>query len=108
MIKNATDDEIKAATQNVADAINEAGDAIVNGHAETKAVVVSGVIILTYDDGAITTRISGLVDKTKLYGSLVEAILSIHEIDKALNAVQSGLENAAFVEKLTSGVRSDN
>ena len=108
MIKNATSDEIKQASLNVADAVNEAGDAIVNGHNKTKASVVSGIVILTFEDGNISTRIAGLVDKTKLYGSLIEAVLSIHEIDKALNLVQAGIQQAALFEKYSTPERTDN
>ncbi len=101
MIKDASQDEVKQATLNVTDAVNEAGDAVVNGHPETGAVATSAAVIVTYEDGNITTRIAGLVDKTRLYGALVEAILSIHELERANLMARMEAEHAAFIEKYT-------
>lgn len=104
----ATDDDKQSANGRVAQALTEALDAAVNGAQGTGAIATSAVVIVEYDNGELTTRIAGLINKNHLYGALREAEFSIHEIEKALNRAEDNARDIAMVEKYMTDVRSDN
>lgn len=107
-MKLATTDDIKGATENVIEASNEALKAAVAGHPATGAPCTSTLIIQVHGDGNLTTRIAGLVAKNQMFGALVEAILSVHEVERnaSLNEVMASSD--ALYEKLQTKERTDN
>jgi len=108
MMKTASQDDINQASRNVADAFNDALTIALNGHTETEAPVTSAVIIQVHADGNITTRIAGLVAKTQLLGALVEAILSIHDVERSAVLGEVIASQDAFYEKHFTKERTDN
>lgn len=106
--RKATDAEIKQAQQNVCDAVSESLTNTVSGHPDTASPVVSCVSIMVFNDGNVTTRISGLVAKVTLMGALTESILSLHELEKFQNDAAIHASVTALAEKATTKRRTDN
>lgn len=107
-MQTATDDDIIAANKNVASALNDSLTQAINGHPDTEATCTATVCVQIYDDGNITTRIAGLVNKNQLFGAMVEAILSIHEFDKANEGAKIEATLIAYAEKRLTDDRTDN
>lgn len=101
-------DEKERANANVVDAVNDALLRAVSGHPDTGAMSTSAVTIQVYADGNVSTHIAGLVDKVQIFGALVEAILTVHEVERnaALNMVMASSD--AFYEKMATKERTDN
>lgn len=107
-LKVADAKEVQEAINNVSRALTDAVKIALNGHLDTGAKVTSVVIIQIHDDGNITTRIAGLVNKNQLFGACVEAILSVHEFDKAGADAKMLTSVMAQAEKFSTGERTDN
>lgn len=107
-MQKATPEERRMANERVTEGLTEALNSAVNGDCQTGARLVSAIVIVAYDDGNVTTRIAGLINKNHMFGALTEATLSIHELDKALVRAEHQASDIAMVEKYTTDVRSDN
>lgn len=108
LLRKATNAEIEQARQNVVDAISDALTASVSGHPDTASPVVSSVNVMVFNDGNVTTRISGLVNKVTLMGALNEAILSLHELEKSQADAAVSAAFSAMGEKAVTKDRTDN
>ena len=107
-IRTATDDEVAKARANVTDSINDALTAAVSGNSGTGSPAVSSITVMIYNDGDVETRIAGLVNKVTLFGALVEAILSLHELDKSQADAALYASVSALAEKAVTKRRTDN
>jgi IMP cyclohydrolase len=107
-MKLADENDVRNANDNVIEAADDAVKTAVDGHPATQALATSTVIVQVYADNNITTRIAGLVNKNQLFGALVEAILSIHEVDRNAALGEVLKVQDAFYEKLGTDERTDN
>lgn len=107
-LRTVTKKELREALENVTDAVSDTLTYVVNGHPDTGSQAVSAVNVVVYNDGNVTTRISGLVNKVTLFGALVEAILSLHELEKANQVNEISAIVDALAEKELSNDRTDN
>lgn len=108
LLRIATDDEIKIARKNVTDAVSDALTCSVSGHPDTGSPAVSSINVMVFNDGNVTTRISGLVNKVVLMGALTEAILSLHELEKSQADAAIQASFSAMAEKVGTHERTDN
>lgn len=107
-MKIANQDDVNQASENVIEAANDALKTAVAGHPATGAKATSTVTIQVYADNNVTTRIAGLVNKNQLFGALVEAILSIHDVERSAALGEVMESSDAFFEKLSTKERTDN
>ena len=108
LLREASNDEVRQATKNVTDAVSDALTTAVSGHPTTTSPAVSCVEVMVFNDGNVTTRISGLVNKVVLMGALNEAILSLHELEKTQADAAIKASVLAMAEKVQTGERTDN
>ena len=107
-MKVANQDDVKNANDNVVEAANDCLKTAVGGHPATGAVATSTVTIQVYADNSITTRIAGLVNKNQLFGALVEAILSLHELERSATLYEVMASQDEFYENHYTKDRTDN
>lgn len=107
-MKIADEHDIKDANANVQEIANDGLKTSVAGHPGTGAKATSMVTITTFADGNVITRVGGLVIKTQLFGALVEAILSIHDVERSSALGEVLASQDAFYEKVNSKERTDN
>lgn len=108
LIRKTTNAEVITARQNITDAISDSLTVSVSGHPDTGSHVVSCVNVMVFNDGNVTTRISGLIAKVSLMGALTEAILSIHELERAQADAVIHASVSALAEKALTPDRTDN
>ncbi len=108
LLRRPSNDAIKSATKNVTDAISASLSCSVSGHPTTASPVTSCVEIMVFNDGNVTTSISGLVNKVALMGALTEAILYLHELEKSQADAAHHAAVFAMVEKVSTPERTDN
>lgn len=105
--KLGTPDEIRVGNANVVESLTDATKSA-TGENVTGTLATSAAIITIYEDGSITTRISGLVQKVQLFGALVEAILSVHDFEQVKLMSEYERQHNALVEKYLTPERTDN
>jgi hypothetical protein len=107
-MKIANEQDVNDANANCQEAANDGLKTAVAGHPATGAKCTSVVTVQVFSDNNITTRIAGLVNKNQLFGALVEAILSIHDVERSAALGEVMASQDAFYEKHNTKERTDN